>query len=52
MLVLKSDNPEAVNSLDQPILVSPTESPVEVKTKKAIVTLAANSFSVLRVKAN
>lgn len=50
LIVLKSDNPEAVNSLDQPMAVGPTETPIEVKSGKASVVLAANSFSVIRVK--
>jgi alpha-N-arabinofuranosidase len=50
LIVLKSDNPEAVNSLDQPMAVGPTETAIEVKDKKVSVVLAANSFSVLRVK--
>ena len=50
IIVLKSDNPEAVNGLDQPMAVSPTEASIEVKDKKASVVLAANSFSVIRVK--
>ncbi len=50
MLVLRSDNPEAVNSLDQPMQVSPKEMTIEVKDKKASVSLSANSFSVIRIK--
>ncbi len=50
IIVLKSDNPEAVNSLDQPMQISPKETALEVKDKKVAVSLAANSFSVIRVK--
>lgn len=50
LIVLKNDNPDAVNSLDQPMSVSPTETAIEVKDKKVMVSLAANSFSVIRVK--
>ena len=50
VIVLKSDNPESVNSLDQPMQVSPTETAIQVKDKKVVVSLVANSFSVVRVK--
>lgn len=50
LTVLKSDNPEAVNSLDQPMLVSPAEQNIDIKDKKVTLTLAANSLSVLRAK--
>ena len=49
--VLKSDSPEAMNSLEQPKVVSPAQTDVEVKEGKVVVTLAANSVSVVRVKA-
>ncbi|MEN9415325.1 MAG: hypothetical protein RLZ62_1629, partial [Bacteroidota bacterium] len=47
---LMSNNPEAVNSLDQPMAVSPTETPVQIKNKKLTMTLPSGSFSVVRVK--
>ena len=50
IIVLKSDDPEAVNSLDKPIQISPMETAIEVKDKKVTVSLAANSFSIIRVK--
>lgn len=50
MLVLKSGNPDAVNSIDQPMSISPVENSIVVKDRKASVTLAANSFSVIRIK--
>jgi alpha-L-arabinofuranosidase len=50
LTVLKSDNPDAVNSLDQPMQVSPGSSTIVVKDKKAMVNLAAGSITVLRVK--
>ena len=50
LFILKSDSPEAVNSLDQPTLISPEEQTIEVKDKKVMFALAANSLSVLRVR--
>lgn len=50
MIVLKSDHSEAVNSLDQPVKISPTEMTVELKNKKVVLILAASSFSIIRVK--
>ncbi|MFN4254788.1 MAG: alpha-L-arabinofuranosidase C-terminal domain-containing protein [Saprospiraceae bacterium] len=49
LTVLKSENPEAVNSLDQPMSVAPTETSIEFRDKKVSVSLAANSFSVIRL---
>ncbi|MBK9338180.1 MAG: carbohydrate binding domain-containing protein [Lewinellaceae bacterium] len=48
--VLRSDSPEAVNSLDQPTRISPAEQAIEVKDKKVALVLAAGSVSVIRVK--
>jgi alpha-N-arabinofuranosidase len=48
--VLKSDNPESVNSLDQPMFVSPVDGTVDVRGGKAAVSLPANSFTVIRIK--
>lgn len=50
MIVLQSDNPESVNSLDRPVQVAPRETAIPVKDKKAVVSLAAGSVSVIRVK--
>jgi alpha-L-arabinofuranosidase len=50
-MVLKSDSPEAVNSLDQPYWISPAETAITIQDKKASVSLPANSFTVLRIKA-
>lgn len=50
LTVLKSENPEAVNSLDQPMSVAPTETSIDFKDKKVAVSLAASSFSVIRIK--
>lgn len=50
VFVLRSDNPEALNSLDQPLAISPTESPVVINNKKLGLTLPSSSFSVVRVK--
>ena len=48
--VLRSDNTEAVNSLDDPASISPAESTVEVKGKKIALSAAAYSFTIVRVK--
>ncbi|MBK7937230.1 MAG: hypothetical protein IPJ82_09125 [Lewinellaceae bacterium] len=50
MIILQSDNPESVNSLDRPMQVAPRETAIPVKDKKAVVSLAAGSVSVIRVK--
>ena len=50
MLVLKSDNLDTVNSLDNPTQISPVEQPVDVKAKNIKLSLPANSMSVVRVK--
>jgi alpha-L-arabinofuranosidase len=48
--VLKSENPESLNSLEYPMAISPKESEIIVKDGKTVLILAANSFSVIRVK--
>jgi alpha-L-arabinofuranosidase len=48
--VLKSENPESLNSLEYPMAISPKESEIIVKDGKTVLILAANSFSVVRVK--
>lgn len=48
--ILKSNNAEAVNSLDNPMAISPVSQTIDIKDRKAQVTLSANSFSVIRIK--
>ena len=50
LIVLKSDSPEAVNSLEQPKLIAPVEQPFAVKGKSVNAILAPNSFSVYKIK--
>lgn len=48
--VLKSDNLNAVNSLDKPKHISPVEEALKVSGKKVNLSLAPHSLSVIRVK--
>ncbi len=50
MLVLKSENLDGVNSLDNPTQISPAEQSIPVKSKNIKVSLPAHSMSVVRVK--
>jgi alpha-N-arabinofuranosidase len=50
MIVLKSDDLDQVNSLDQPILVGPIEQEVILKGKKLNQILAPYSFSVIKIR--
>ncbi len=50
LMVLKSDSPDAVNSLEHPKLVSPVEQSFVVKGKTVETMLAPNSFSVYKIK--
>jgi alpha-L-arabinofuranosidase len=50
LMVLKSDSPDAVNSLEHPKLVSPEEQSFVVKGKTVETMLAPNSFSVYKIK--
>ncbi|MEY2917897.1 MAG: hypothetical protein RIS73_1611 [Bacteroidota bacterium] len=50
LMVLKSDNLDAVNSLDNPFVIATTEESIEVKEKTITVTLLPYSVSVIRVK--
>ncbi len=50
LIVLKNDNLEAVNSLDTPSVIAPTETTIDVKGKTVALTLAPYSFSVIKVK--
>jgi alpha-L-arabinofuranosidase len=48
-IVLKNDNLEAVNSLDAPFVVAPTETRLEIKGKTVALTLAPYSFSIIKI---
>ncbi|HEX5167743.1 MAG TPA: alpha-L-arabinofuranosidase C-terminal domain-containing protein [Cyclobacteriaceae bacterium] len=50
LIVLKGDKPDAVNSLSEPTRVSPVEQTIILKGKKLNLTLAPNSFSVVKIK--
>jgi alpha-L-arabinofuranosidase len=50
LIVLKSDNLEAVNSLETPSVVAPTEQAIDIKGKIIECTLAPYSFSIIIVK--
>jgi alpha-L-arabinofuranosidase len=50
LIVLKSDNLEAVNSLDAPSVIAPTEQSIDIKGKKVALTLAPYSFSIVKIK--
>jgi alpha-L-arabinofuranosidase len=50
LIVLKSDNLEAVNSLETPSVVAPTEQAIDIKGKTIECTLAPYSFSIIIVK--
>jgi len=48
--VLKGDGPDAVNSLQSPMTISPVEQTLIVKGNKVSVTLPPRSLSVIRIK--
>lgn len=48
--VLRSSDPEAFNTLVQPLLISPAEEEITVKGKTVEVVLAPFSFSVIKFK--
>lgn len=50
LTVLKSDDINAVNSLDQPKALSPSDNEMDVSGKKLTLTAAPRSFTVVRVK--
>jgi alpha-L-arabinofuranosidase len=50
LTILRSDNPEAFNSLDQPVLVAPVESEMMVTGKTIRPELLPNSVSLIRIK--
>lgn len=49
-LLLKGENLDALNSLDQPTKVSPIEQTVEIKGNQPNLTIPAQSLSVFRIK--
>jgi len=49
-IVLKSDDLNRVNSLDQPLFVSPVEQEVEIKGKMVKQVLQPYSFTVIKIK--
>lgn len=52
LILLKNDNPDAVNSFENAANVSPIEQsiPVDVKKKSVSLTMAPKSFLVVRIK--
>jgi alpha-L-arabinofuranosidase len=50
LMVLKSDNLEAMNTLDTPSVLVPSEQSIDIKGKTVALTLAPYSFSVIRIK--
>ena len=50
MTILQHENLEAINTLDMPSVISPTEKVIDAKGKGINVSLGAYSFSVMRVK--
>jgi alpha-N-arabinofuranosidase len=50
MLVLKSEDLNKVNSLEQPTLISPVESEIVIKVSTVNEVFAPYSFSVIRIK--
>jgi alpha-L-arabinofuranosidase len=50
LTVLQNNNLEAVNSLDNPAVIVPTEQSIDIKGKTITVTLMPYSFSVIKVK--
>jgi alpha-N-arabinofuranosidase len=47
--ILKSDNPEAFNSQEQPMLIIPVEQELKLSGKTMELVLAPGSFSVIRI---
>ncbi len=52
MLVLKSENMDAVNSLDNPTQLSPQQLPLKLKGKGTTLSLPAHSMTVVKIKAS
>ena len=50
LLLLKSENLDGVNSLDNPTQISPQEQPIKLKGKNATIALPAHSMSVVKIK--
>ena len=50
MLILKSENLDGVNSLDNPTQISPQEQPIKLKGKNTTIALPAHSMSVVKIK--
>ncbi len=50
IIVLKSDDMDQVNSIEDPMAISPEEQSFDVKGKKLDVSLPAHSLSVIKVK--
>ncbi len=50
LIVLQNDNLEAVNSLDNPSVVVPTDQAMDIKGKTIALILAPYSFSILKFK--
>jgi alpha-L-arabinofuranosidase len=52
MLMLKSENLDGVNSLDNPTQISPQQQTIKLKGKSATIALPAHSMSVVKIKAS
>jgi alpha-L-arabinofuranosidase len=50
IIILKSDNTNNLNSLDQPSLISPVEQKLILKGKTVTPVLEPNSFAIVRIK--
>jgi alpha-L-arabinofuranosidase len=50
ILILKSDNTNNLNSLDQPTLISPVEQELIIEGSTASPVLNPNSFTIIRIK--
>ena len=48
--MLKSENLDGVNSLDNPTQISPTEGPLKLKGKNATISLPAHAVAVVKIK--
>jgi alpha-L-arabinofuranosidase len=52
LIVLQDNDLTRVNSFDEPMLVSPKESTITIKSKKFDYTSAPHSLTILRIKMN
>jgi alpha-L-arabinofuranosidase len=52
LTVMKSDKLDAVNTLENPVNISPVEQTITIKGNKVVLPLAPYSVSVVRVKAS